>query len=422
MSSSSYSNINSSSSGNNTPDSAHNLMEARARHMMRQVEILSLKEDATDEEKIEKLINLCKSFTKENIDESSLSGKASYTPREKILSNHPLTHKLTTIRSEKINKRRASEFEVTAASSPARSNNASSSPRTQKKKRKKRTCCGVDKEAREHLLREALLLMLNTGLSSCMAAKRVFGEEKTAKGGTCSNIHITLRRHFKKITEHAVTEIKNLTATEKQDARVKINEYVFPTKGNPNFKTYLEYDEEEFVVILLEEFEQLGVPFNKESLKLFIVTIAECGGHNDVQISDKYIRNFLQRHPHLGFQKSSNIGIQRAKQANIKVRNAVFKKKEQLLNKLVHQGILTEYERKHELDKLTLNFDEMGGGTEGKRAKHIGKRGRKHRTLVVTTGDKQDVFHTTAVIIVRGKRNKLILILVTHPIFFFKIS
>jgi hypothetical protein len=74
-SSSSYSNINSSSSGNNTPDSAHNLMEARARHMMRQVEILSLKKDATDEEKIEKLLNLCKSFTKENIDESSLSGR-----------------------------------------------------------------------------------------------------------------------------------------------------------------------------------------------------------------------------------------------------------------------------------------------------------------------------------------------------------
>ena len=271
-------------------------------------------------------------------------------------------------------------------------------------------------------MREALLLMLNDGISSCKAAKRVFGEEKTAKGGTCSSIHITLRRHFAKTTGHAVKEIQNLTATEKQSARVKINEYVLPKKGNPNFKTYLEYDEEEFVVILLEEFEQLGVPFNKESLKLFIVTIAECGGHNDVQISNHYIRNFLQRHPHLGFQKSSNIGIRRAKQANIKVRNAVFKKKQQLLDKLVHQGILTEYERKHELDKLTLNFDEMGGGTEGKRAKHIGKRGRKHRTLVVTTGDKQDVFHTTAVIIVRGKRNKLILILVTHLIFFFKIS
>ena len=105
------------------------------------------------------------SFTKKKIDESSSSGKASYTKGEKILSNHPVLQKLTTVRSEKINKRRASEFEVTAASSPDKTNNASSSPRTQKKKRKKRTCCGVDKEAREHLLREALLLMLNDGIS-----------------------------------------------------------------------------------------------------------------------------------------------------------------------------------------------------------------------------------------------------------------
>ena len=135
MSSSSYSNINSSSSGNNTPDSVHNLKESHARQMMRQVELLSLKKNSTNEEKKEILWDLFMSFTKKKIDESSSSGKASYTKGEKILSNHPVLQKLTTVRSEKINKRRASEFEVTAASPPARSNNASSSPTTQKIKR-----------------------------------------------------------------------------------------------------------------------------------------------------------------------------------------------------------------------------------------------------------------------------------------------
>jgi hypothetical protein len=127
MSSSSYSNINSSSSGNNTPDSVHNLKEARARHMMRQVELLSVKKNSTNEEKKEKLWDLFMSFTKKKNDESSSSGKASYTTGEIILSNHPVL--------QKINKRRASEFEVTAASPPTRSNNASSSPTTQKIKR-----------------------------------------------------------------------------------------------------------------------------------------------------------------------------------------------------------------------------------------------------------------------------------------------
>ena len=137
MSSSSYSNINSSSSGNNTPDSV--LKESHARQMMRQVELLSLKKNSTNEEKKEILWDLFMSFTKKKIDESSSSGKASYTKGEKILSNHPVLQKLTTVRSEKINKRRASEFEVTAASPPARSNNASSSPTTQKKKRNAHT-------------------------------------------------------------------------------------------------------------------------------------------------------------------------------------------------------------------------------------------------------------------------------------------
>ena len=67
-----------------------------------------------------------------------------------------------------------------------------------------------------------------------------------------------------------------------------------------------------------------------------------------------------------------------------------------LLDRLVASDVLTAYERDYELDKLCWYYDEMGGGTEGKRKKAMGaapKPGDHYRSCVVTTGDTQ-VTHT----------------------------
>lgn len=66
---------------------------------------------------------------------------------------------------------------------------------------------------------------------------------------------------------------------------------------------------------------------------------------------------------------------------------------------------MTAYERDYELDRLTWYYDEMGGGVEGKRNKVLAGAaipGEHHRPCVITTGDGQDAFHTTAGIFINN--------------------
>ena len=86
----------------------------------------------------------------------------------------------------------------------------------------------------------------------------------------------------------------------------------------------------------------LHLPFNADSLRGLVCSIAEENGHKDPVVSRHWITAFMDEFPRLGFYKVSNISIARAKQATKKVRDKHFGKLQALLERLVEMKVLTE--------------------------------------------------------------------------------
>ena len=142
--------------------------------------------------------------------------------------------------------------------------------------------------------------------------------------------------------------------------------------GNPNFKRYLKYDERLLLADYLEVCHFLHLPFNADSLRGLVATIAEQNGIKDAVVSRHWIKVFFEEFPQLGFYKVSNISIARAKQATAKVRDCHFGKLEALFARLVQMNVMTEYDRQYRKDEISFYMDEQGGGTEKTKKKVIG--------------------------------------------------
>ena len=145
-----------------------------------------------------------------------------------------------------------------------------------------------------------------------------------------------------------------------------------PSAGNPNFVGYLKYDERALIADYLEVCHFLHMPFNADSLRGLVATIAEEHGHKNVVVSRCWINAFMREFPKLGFYKVSNISIARAKQATTKVRDKHFGKLQTLTDRLVQMKVLSVYDAKYSKDKYSFYMDEQGGGTEKTKKKVIG--------------------------------------------------
>ena len=104
-----------------------------------------------------------------------------------------------------------------------------------------------------------------------------------------------------------------------------------PNLGNPNFSGYLKYDERALLADYLEVCHYLHLPFNVDSFRGLVTSIAVANGHKNVRVSRCWINAFFEEFKHLGFYKVSNINIARARKATAQVRDTHFGKLQALL-------------------------------------------------------------------------------------------
>ena len=152
-------------------------------------------------------------------------------------------------------------------------------------------------------------------------------------------------RNYKKNFGDTVKEAKLLTKKEREQRLQQITTSGVDrtAMGNPNFKTYLKYDERALLADYLQVCHFLHLPFNVHSFRGLVTSIAEANGHKNVKVSRCWIKAFLEEFKHLGFYKVSNISIARARQATVKVRDKHFGKLQALLERLVEMESLTDY-------------------------------------------------------------------------------
>ena len=251
-------------------------------------------------------------------------------------------------------------------------------------------------------------------------------------------VFLCIARNYKATFKDSVSACKKLSKQEKKRRIEFLTEVGVqrPRAGNPNFVGYLKYDERLLIADYLEVCHFLHLPFNADSLRGLVATIAEQNGHKDPVVGRHWIKAFMEEFPRLGFYKVSNISIARAKQATTKVRDKHFGKLEALFQRLVQMKVMSEYEMKYEKDKNCFYMDEQGGGTEKTKKKVIGVAhqhgmciylfvinhsmygcssidtmrslqrtcvsitGLHDRSTKITTGDSQDCFHTTGAVVI----------------------
>ena len=118
-----------------------------------------------------------------------------------------------------------------------------------------------------------------------------------------------------------MTDCKRLSSAEKKRRLHQITRQGPKRKamGNPNFKRYLKYDERTLLADYLEVCHFLHLPFNVDSFRGLVTSIAEANGHTNVSVSRCWINAFMQEFEQLGFYKVNNMSIARAKQTTVEV-------------------------------------------------------------------------------------------------------
>ena len=144
---------------------------------------------------------------------------------------------------------------------------------------------------------------------------------------------------------------------------------------NRNSRQYFMPDEEEMFVICLEEAHNAAFPYNRDALK----HMATCSGKKlfgkDFQVGDTWVRGFEKRwKERLSRVKSSSIDRMRGKKATAEVRDAVFAKFTEFLQRLIDQGDMTEAQVA-KLNEHLCNADDEVGGMNGGRASNESIRG-----------------------------------------------
>ena len=183
-------------------------------------------------------------------------------------------------------------------------------------------------------------------------------------------------RNYRKNFGDTVKDCKSLSNNEKKRRleQITTNGVKRTAMGNPQWERYLKHDERLLIADYLEVCHFLHLPFNVESFRGLIKSIASANGHKNVTVSRCWINAFFEEFPQLGLYKVSNISIARARQATVKVRDQHFGKLQALLARLVEMDVLTEYEKNYELDRLSFFMDEQGGGTEKTKSRVIGTK------------------------------------------------